>query len=134
MGQHTYTQIAQLAADEFLGVPISCITVGPTFPDTAPHASASAASATTDLHGAAAVNGARQIMAVLRVVAAGMLADGAIGLIPSPKSIVFEVTEMFGISAIEKILTLAQVWSRRLHGRRPAACSNGILSNSWSRI
>ncbi len=52
MGQGTYTKIAQLAAAE-LGLPLNKIKVSATRTDKVPNTSASAASSTTDLNGAA---------------------------------------------------------------------------------
>jgi xanthine dehydrogenase large subunit len=55
MGQGTCTKIAQLAANE-LGLPFNKIKVSATRTDKVPNTSASAASSTTDLNGAAALN------------------------------------------------------------------------------
>ncbi len=55
MGQGTYTKIAQLAAHA-LGLPFSKIKVSATRTDKVPNTSASAASSTTDLNGAAMLN------------------------------------------------------------------------------
>jgi len=55
MGQGTYTKIAQLVANE-LGLPFNKIKVSATRTDKVPNTSASAASSTTDLNGAAALN------------------------------------------------------------------------------
>jgi len=55
MGQGTYTKIAQLAARE-LGLPFNKIKVSATRTDKVPNTSASAASSTTDLNGAATLN------------------------------------------------------------------------------
>ena len=55
MGQGTYTKIAQLAAKE-LGLPFNKIKVSATRTDKVPNTSASAASSTTDLNGAATLN------------------------------------------------------------------------------
>ena len=55
MGQGTYTKIAQLTANE-LGLSFSKIKVSATRTDKVPNTSASAASSTTDLNGAAALN------------------------------------------------------------------------------
>jgi xanthine dehydrogenase large subunit len=60
MGQGTYTKIAQLVANEF-GLPFNKIKVSSTRTDKAPNTSASAASSTTDLNGAAAVNAVNKI-------------------------------------------------------------------------
>ncbi len=60
MGQGTYTKIAQLAANE-LGLSFNKIRVSATRTDKVPNTSASAASSTTDLNGAAAINAIRKI-------------------------------------------------------------------------
>jgi len=60
MGQGTYTKIAQLAANE-LGLPFNKIKVSATRTDKVPNTSASAASSTTDLNGAAALNAIHKI-------------------------------------------------------------------------
>ena len=60
MGQGTYTKIAQLAANEF-GLPLNKIKVTATRTDQVPNTSASAASSTTDLNGAATINAISKI-------------------------------------------------------------------------
>jgi len=60
MGQGTYTKIAQLAAAE-LGLPLNKIKVSATRTDKVPNTSASAASSTTDLNGAAMLNAITKI-------------------------------------------------------------------------
>ena len=60
MGQGTYTKIAQLVANE-LGIPFSKVKVSSTRTDKVPNTSASAASSTTDLNGAAALNAISKI-------------------------------------------------------------------------
>ena len=60
MGQGTYTKIAQLAAAE-LGLPFSKIKVSATRTDKVPNTSASAASSTTDLNGAAMLDAIQKI-------------------------------------------------------------------------
>ncbi len=60
MGQGTYTKIAQLVANE-LGLPFNKIKVSATRTDKVPNTSASAASSTTDLNGAAAINAINKI-------------------------------------------------------------------------
>jgi len=60
MGQGTYTKIAQLVAHE-LGLPFSKVKVSSTRTDKVPNTSASAASSTTDLNGAAALNAISKI-------------------------------------------------------------------------
>jgi xanthine dehydrogenase large subunit len=60
MGQGTYTKIAQLAANE-LGLPFDKVKVSATRTEKVPNTSASAASSTTDLNGAAAINAISKI-------------------------------------------------------------------------
>ena len=60
IGQGTYTKIAQLAAHA-LGLPFSKIKVSATRTDKVPNTSASAASSTTDLNGAATLNAISKI-------------------------------------------------------------------------
>ena len=60
MGQGTYTKIAQLASNA-LGLPFNKIKVSATRTDKVPNTSASAASSTTDLNGAAALNAISKI-------------------------------------------------------------------------
>jgi xanthine dehydrogenase large subunit len=72
MGQGLHTKIRQIAADE-LGVALGAVRVMPTRTDKVPNTSATAASAGTDLNGAAVVDACRQIRERLTSVAAGML-------------------------------------------------------------
>ena len=60
MGQGTYTKIAQVVANE-LGLPFNKIKVSATRTDKVPNTSASAASSTTDLNAASAVNAVNKI-------------------------------------------------------------------------
>jgi len=60
MGQGTYTKIAQLASAE-LGLPLNKIKVSATRTDKVPNTSASAASSTTDLNGAAMLDAISKI-------------------------------------------------------------------------
>ena len=60
MGQGTFTKIAQLVANK-LGLPFNKIKVSATRTDKVPNTSASAASSTTDLNGAAALNAISKI-------------------------------------------------------------------------
>jgi xanthine dehydrogenase large subunit len=68
MGQGLYTKIGQLAADA-LGVPLDRVRVMTTRTDKVPNTSASAASASTDLNGAAVLDACRQINERLAAVA-----------------------------------------------------------------
>jgi xanthine dehydrogenase large subunit len=72
MGQGLQTKIRQITA-ESLGVELQYVRVMPTQTDKVPNTSATAASASTDLNGAAVVDACGQIAARLRLAAAGML-------------------------------------------------------------
>ena len=89
MGQGLNTKIRQLVADEF-GIDWERVLVMPTSTEKNANTSPTAASASTDLNGAAAVNACRQIKARLAEYAARRLADAELGLAESPESMVFE--------------------------------------------
>jgi xanthine dehydrogenase large subunit len=72
MGQGLHTKIQQIAADA-LGVDLAAIRIMHTRTDKVPNTSASAASASTDLNGAAVFDACRQIQSRLIPVAAQML-------------------------------------------------------------
>jgi xanthine dehydrogenase large subunit len=72
MGQGLHTKIQQIAA-ESLGVTLEAVRVMPTQTDKVPNTSATAASAGTDLNGAAVLDACRQIQSRLIPVAAGLL-------------------------------------------------------------
>ncbi len=89
MGQGLNTKIRQLTADE-LGVPYEDVLVMPTSTEKSNNTSPTAASAGTDLNGAAAVDACRKIKTRLAEFAASLLASVEDGLVPSPDHIVFE--------------------------------------------
>ena len=70
MGQGLFTKIQQIAADS-LGIPADRVRVMPTRTDKVPNTSATAASAGTDLNGAAVVDACKQLIERLAAVAAG---------------------------------------------------------------
>ncbi len=72
MGQGLFTKIQQIAA-ESLGVTPECVRLMPTRTDKVPNTSATAASAGTDLNGAAVADACAQLKARLVAVAAGLL-------------------------------------------------------------
>lgn len=75
MGQGLHTKIRQVAA-ETLGLPLESIRVMPTRTDKVPNTSATAASASSDLNGAAVVDACRKIQANLAPVATSLLECG----------------------------------------------------------
>ena len=72
MGQGLFTKIQRIAADT-LGLPLASIRMMPTRTDKVPNSSATAASAGTDLNGAAVVDACAQLLDRLRPVAATLL-------------------------------------------------------------
>jgi xanthine dehydrogenase large subunit len=72
MGQGLFTKIQRIAA-ESLGVPLASVRLMPTRTDKVPNTSATAASAGTDLNGAAVLDACRQVRERLLPVAAGLL-------------------------------------------------------------
>jgi xanthine dehydrogenase large subunit len=89
MGQGVNVKIKQLVADEFAIDP-SYVIVMATSTEKNNNTSPTAASASTDLNGAAAVIACQEIKARLRNFAAEHLADSESGLVASPEHICFE--------------------------------------------
>ena len=73
MGQGLFTKIQQIAADS-LGVTLDRVRLMPTRTDKVPNTSPTAASAGTDLNGAAVVDACAQLRGRLQPIAAGLLA------------------------------------------------------------
>ena len=88
MGQGVNVKIRQLVADEF-GIEVGRVAVMATSTEKNINTSPTAASAGTDLNGAAAVNACRAIKRRLRQFAAGRLADVAAGLSASASHVQF---------------------------------------------
>jgi xanthine dehydrogenase molybdopterin binding subunit/xanthine dehydrogenase small subunit len=87
MGQGLHTKIREIAAHS-LGVPLATIRVMPTRTDKVPNTSATAASASTDLNGAAVADACEQLKSRLAPVAGRMLGGPA-------ESVCFENGEAF---------------------------------------
>ena len=88
MGQGVNVKIQQLIADEF-GIDVSRVVLMSTSTEKNINTSPTAASAGTDLNGAAAVRACRTIKRRLRRFAAQRLADVAMGLAPSTSHVQF---------------------------------------------
>ncbi|QEG20763.1 xanthine dehydrogenase molybdopterin binding subunit [Mariniblastus fucicola] len=88
MGQGLNTKIRQLVADEF-GIAWQNVIVMPTSTEKNNNTSPTAASAGTDLNGAAAINACLKIRDRMNRFAAEFFANPDAGLIPSPTHIVF---------------------------------------------
>ncbi len=101
MGQGLNVKIRQLVADEF-GIPPEHVLVMATSTEKNHNTSATAASAGTDLNGAAAVEGCRQIKERLTAYAARRLARPDIGYGESPSNRSCSKTARFTTAAIPK--------------------------------
>jgi xanthine dehydrogenase large subunit len=100
MGQGLHTKIRQIAA-QCLGVTLDAVRVMPTRTDKVPNTSATAASAGTDLNGAAVLDACRQIQSRLIPVAAALLqCDEA--------SVRFEEGRVFGNEAGIELAKVAE--------------------------
>jgi xanthine dehydrogenase large subunit len=93
MGQGLNTKIRQLVADEF-GLSWESVILMPTSTEKNANTSPTAASAGTDLNGAAAVTACRQIKSRLTEFAAGLFAADS-GKPPSPDDVVFENDQVY---------------------------------------
>ena len=89
MGQGVNTKIRQLVADEF-GLGYDRVALMPTSTEKNPNTSPTAASASTDLNGTAAVRACQTLKERLAVLAAKKLAALALGLTEAPECMVFE--------------------------------------------
>lgn len=89
MGQGLFTKIQQLVADEF-GLPVDQVRMMATSTEKSNNTSPTAASAGTDLNGAAALNACRKILGRMRCYAAKRFANEARGLVESPEHIVID--------------------------------------------
>lgn len=94
MGQGLNTKIRQLVADEF-GLPWDRVILMPTSTEKNANTSPTAASASTDLNGAAAIEACRQIKSRLAAFAARQFASVELGLSESPENVAFENGEVF---------------------------------------
>jgi xanthine dehydrogenase large subunit len=94
MGQGVNVKIRQLVADEF-GLDPSRVMLMPTSTEKNNNTSPTAASASTDLNGAAAVRACRTIKRRLRRFAAERLADATAGLAPSRSHVKFGNEHVF---------------------------------------
>jgi xanthine dehydrogenase large subunit len=95
MGQGVHTRIRQIVADE-LGVPYAAVRIGTTDTSKNNNTSPSAASATTDLNGAAAANACQALKErIAHFAAHHFFWDPDAGLPPSPLHVMFENGEVF---------------------------------------
>jgi xanthine dehydrogenase large subunit len=108
MGQGVNTRVRQIVAEE-LGIGYDRVIVAPTGTDKNNNTSPTAASAGTDLNGAAAVDACSRLRARIAEVAAAMLAGPAGGLSAEPHSIRFESGMIFDPRVPNRRLTFGDV-------------------------
>jgi xanthine dehydrogenase large subunit len=101
MGQGVYTRVRQIVSDA-LGVPYEHVVTAPTSTDKNNNTSPTAASAGTDLNGAAALDACVRIRGRMAVVAAVMLARPDDGLAAEPSGITFENGRVFDSRAPQR--------------------------------
>jgi xanthine dehydrogenase large subunit len=94
MGQGVNTKIRQLVADEF-GLSFDRVLLMPTSTEKNPNTSPTAASASTDLNGTAAVRACQILKERLAALAAKKLAVAELGLSESPECVLFEEGYVF---------------------------------------
>ncbi|MCI0331742.1 MAG: xanthine dehydrogenase molybdopterin binding subunit [Planctomycetes bacterium] len=108
MGQGVNVKIRQLVADEF-GVEVGRVVLMPTSTEKSNNTSPTAASASTDLNGAAAVRACKTIKRRLRRFAAGQLSDAKIGLGPSALHVQFRDGHVFDSRRPETRISFGQL-------------------------
>jgi xanthine dehydrogenase large subunit len=108
MGQGLNTKIRQLVADDF-GIDPLQVLVMTTSTEKNNNTSATAASASTDLNGAAAVRACRQIKRRLRAFAAQLFATPALGIAASPRHIRFREGYVVDVRVPEQKLSFGEL-------------------------
>ena len=108
MGQGVNTKIGQLVATE-LGIAVDNVAVMITSTEKNHNTSPTAASAGTDLNGAAAVRAAAAIRQRLSDFAARLFADRSTGLEPAPAEVRFESGEVFDHRRPDDRITFAEL-------------------------
>jgi xanthine dehydrogenase large subunit len=101
MGQGLHTKMRQIAA-ECLGLPLELVRVMPTRTDKVPNTSATAASASTDLNGAAVADACRQLRLRLAPIAGVMLGC-------APEAVRFVGGRAFGLNDVVQQVPFAKV-------------------------
>ena len=114
MGQGLFTKIRAIAADG-LGVPTSSVRVMPTRTDKVPNTSATAASAGTDLNGAAVKNACDTIRARLAELAAAVLSKP--GADCTADELVFRDGLVVSSKDASRVITFAELVDRAYHER-----------------
>jgi xanthine dehydrogenase large subunit len=125
MGQGLHTKIRQIAADS-LGISMDRVRVMPTRTDKIPNTSASAASASTDLNGAAVADACSQLLARLAPVAGPMLGC-------PPDAVCFENGAAFVPGAQVPPIPFAEI-IEEAYRQRIALCATGYYRTPGIRF
>jgi xanthine dehydrogenase large subunit len=126
MGQGVNTRVRQIVAEE-LGIDYGQVLMMPTSTEKNNNTSPTAASAGTDLNGAAAVDGCERLRARLARVAADMLAESKDGFAGEPQTIRFDGGEVFDARAPKRKLSFVQV-VQRAHELRVSLGERGFYA------
>jgi xanthine dehydrogenase large subunit len=108
MGQGLNTKIRQLVADAF-ALPPERVLLMPTSTEKNNNTSPTAASASTDLNGAAALEACRQILSRLAAYAARRFASAELGLTESPEHIRFEEGDVYDARHPQQRISFGQL-------------------------
>jgi len=134
MGQGLHTNVAMIAAKE-LGVKLADIRVMPTSTDKVPNTSATAASAGTDLNGAAAKNACEILRGRLLPIAQALLKE-KLGRESKPENISFANGDVFDTTVPQTKLTFAQV-AQKAYFSRVSLSVTGYYATPgihWDRV
>lgn len=134
MGQGLHTNVAMIAA-QMLGVKLENIRVMPTSTDKVPNTSATAASAGTDLNGAAVKNACEILRGRLLPIAQVLLQEKLSGE-PKLDNISFANGEVFDATAPQTKLTFAQVVLKAYHSRISLSAAGYYATPGihWDRV
>jgi xanthine dehydrogenase molybdopterin binding subunit/xanthine dehydrogenase small subunit len=108
MGQGLFTKIRQVVADQF-SLPLEAVRVMPTSTDKNPNTSPTAASASTDLNGTAALRACETLRARLAATAARHLAAGEPHAEACVERIRFERSEVYDVERPKRRLSFAEL-------------------------
>jgi xanthine dehydrogenase molybdopterin binding subunit/xanthine dehydrogenase small subunit len=134
MGQGLYTNIRAIAARE-LGLDPGCVRIMPTSTDKVPNTSASAASSSTDLNGAAVQNACQTLRARLAPVAAKLLKAKS-GRLSAAGAIVFQGSQVWDRKRPRTRLAFAEV-AQQAYIDRTSLSATGYYATPgihWDRV
>ena len=134
MGQGLHTNVAMIAS-QTLGVKLTDIRVMPTSTDKVPNTSATAASAGTDLNGAAAKNACEILRGRLLPIAQALLKE-KLGSEPKLENISFTNGEVFDSIAPQTRLTFAQLVQKAYFSRVSLSATGYYATPGihWDRV